>query len=252
MVATPPGRPPPTSGATARPAAIYDPDRAAAADAADRGRRARRRRRRARPTSTTSSSTASAPRTMLARALRHRDRRSAPSWRSAASTSRGDSHSNYLKTAHSLASTFYMDYLDLLADDPRLGGRRLAPDLRDARRPPRRAVPARRGATTILQFGSWWVGTHDSAVADENHPHGFSEFDMLLPAPHHRCARCSHLLPDPTAALAARLGQRAVPAGPAAGRGDQGDRRGATGRSTSSPTSWCRTTPTSSPRTAAA
>ena len=44
-----------------------------------------------------------------------------------------DSHSNYLKTGHSLASTFYMDYLDFLSTDPRDRRQQLAPDLCDAR-----------------------------------------------------------------------------------------------------------------------
>ena len=31
----------------------------------------------------------------------------------------------------------------------------------------------------FLQFGSWWFGTRDNPVADENHSFGFSEFNML-------------------------------------------------------------------------
>lgn len=90
----------------------------------------------------------------------------------------GDSYSNYLKTGHSLASTFYMDYLDILSDDPRVEGANWHPifemlgDHRVAR-----FLDAR--GYEILQFGSWWVGTYRNAVADENHPYGFSEFDML-------------------------------------------------------------------------
>jgi hypothetical protein len=88
------------------------------------------------------------------------------------------SNSNYLRTGHSLASTFYMDYLDLLVDD-----RRLAPDgwqaihkmLEDHR--VARFLKAR--GYDFIQFGSWWIGTFDNPVADENHPHGFSEFNML-------------------------------------------------------------------------
>ena len=88
------------------------------------------------------------------------------------------SNSNYLKTGHSLASTFYMDYLDLLADDPRLAPSnwhviyRMLEDHRVAR-----FLKAR--GYDFIQFGSWWVGTFDNPAADENHPHGFSEFNML-------------------------------------------------------------------------
>ena len=31
----------------------------------------------------------------------------------------------------------------------------------------------------FIQFGSWWAGTYKNAVADENRPHGFSEFGMI-------------------------------------------------------------------------
>jgi hypothetical protein len=89
-----------------------------------------------------------------------------------------NSNSNYQKTGHSLASTFYMDYLDLLAGDPRL-----APDswhpiyqmLDDHR--VARFLKAR--GYDFVQFGSWWVGTFDNPAASENRPHGFSEFNML-------------------------------------------------------------------------
>lgn len=88
-----------------------------------------------------------------------------------------DSHSNYLKTGQSLASTFYLDYLDPLADDPRIEGRSWHPifamldDHRVAR------LLQERGYR-FLQFGSWWKGTHENARADENRPYGFSEFNM--------------------------------------------------------------------------
>jgi hypothetical protein len=89
-----------------------------------------------------------------------------------------DSYSNYLRTGHSLASTFYMDYLDFLAEDPRVPPSSWHPIFRmlDDHRVGR--FLKSRGYR-IVQFGSWWVGTFDSAVADENHPHGFSEFNML-------------------------------------------------------------------------
>lgn len=88
-----------------------------------------------------------------------------------------NSHSNYLKTGHSLASTFYMDYLGLL-DDERVAPNNWHPihKMLDDHRVSR-FLKAR--GYDFLQFGSWWVGTYDNPVADENHPHGFSEFNML-------------------------------------------------------------------------
>ncbi|MGF1622949.1 MAG: hypothetical protein ACFCUR_20355 [Rhodomicrobiaceae bacterium] len=89
-----------------------------------------------------------------------------------------ESNSNYQKTGHSLASTFYMDYLDLLADDDRLAPKGWHPiyamldDHRVARFLKNRGYD-------FIQFGSWWGGTFHNPLADENHPHGFSEFNML-------------------------------------------------------------------------
>jgi hypothetical protein len=88
-----------------------------------------------------------------------------------------DSRANYLKTGHSLASTFYMDYLDLLADAPTLDGANWHPifamldDHRVAR-----FLQAR--GYEVVQFGAWWTGTQSSAAADVNRPHGLSEFAM--------------------------------------------------------------------------
>jgi hypothetical protein len=88
------------------------------------------------------------------------------------------SHANYHRTAHSLASTFYMDYLDLLADAPEIAGDNWQPvhamlgDHRAAR-----FLKAR--GYDFFQFGSWWTGTFRNPVADVNRPHGFSEFTML-------------------------------------------------------------------------
>ena len=88
------------------------------------------------------------------------------------------SNSNYLKTGHSLASTFYMDYLDLLEEDGRVKGSNWRPIykmLSDHR--VGRFLKSR--SYEMIQFGSWWAGTYHSAIADENRPHGFSEFEML-------------------------------------------------------------------------
>ena len=89
-----------------------------------------------------------------------------------------DSYSNYLKTGPSLASTFYMDYLDGLADDPRVEGTDWHPifEMLEDHRVGR--LLSGLGYERV-QFGSWWVGTHRNPFADENRSHGFSEFGML-------------------------------------------------------------------------
>jgi Sulfatase len=105
-----------------------------------------------------------------------------------------DSFSNYIKTGHSLASTFYMDYLTFLQEDPRVEAANWHPifDMLDDHRVGR-FLRAR--GYEFHQFGSWWGGTYHNPTADVNRPHGFSEFNMmylrrsiLLPI--------FHLLPD--------------------------------------------------------
>lgn len=89
-----------------------------------------------------------------------------------------DSFSNYHRTAFSLGSSFYMDYLTLFEDQPDLAGNNWQPihrmlgDHRVAR-----FLKAR--GYDFFQFGSWWMGTFANPVADVNRPHGFSEFNML-------------------------------------------------------------------------
>ena len=89
-----------------------------------------------------------------------------------------ESHSNYLKTAPSLASTFHMDYLDEVAADARVAPDSWHPmfEMLDDHRVGRFL---RMRGYRLIQFGSWWAGTFDSDIADENHPLGFSEFGML-------------------------------------------------------------------------
>ena len=89
-----------------------------------------------------------------------------------------DSHSNYLKTGPSIASTFYMDYIDFLAGDPRIEGDNWHP-LFEMLGDHRAARFLRARGYDFVQYGSWWAGTHENPVADENHPLGFSEFNML-------------------------------------------------------------------------
>lgn len=89
-----------------------------------------------------------------------------------------DSYSNYLKTGHSLASTFAMDYLTPLAEDPRVQGSNWHPIFKmlDDHRVGRFL---RDRGYEHYQYGSWWVGTYDNPVADANRPFGFSEFNMM-------------------------------------------------------------------------
>lgn len=88
------------------------------------------------------------------------------------------SNSNYQKTGHSIASTLYMDYLDELAGDPHVKDANWRPiyKMLDDHRVGRFLTSQ---GYRFAQFGSWWVGTYDSPLADENRPHGFSEFGML-------------------------------------------------------------------------
>ncbi len=88
------------------------------------------------------------------------------------------SNSNYQKTGPSLASTFYMDYLDLLGDDERVKGSNWHPiyKMLDDHRAAR---ILKSYGYDFVQFGAWWVGTYHNPVADENRPHGFSEFEMI-------------------------------------------------------------------------
>lgn len=89
-----------------------------------------------------------------------------------------NAHANYHRTAYSLASTFYMDYLDVLANAPGIPPNNWQPvhkmlgDHRVAR-----FLKAR--GYDHIQYGSWWTGTYRNPVADLNRPHGFSEFNML-------------------------------------------------------------------------
>lgn len=88
------------------------------------------------------------------------------------------SHANYLKTAHSLASTFQMDYLDFLADEE--GSRssdwqpiyRLLGEHRVGRL--LKSVGYR-----YVQIGSWWRPTQASSFADVNPSFGFREFTSI-------------------------------------------------------------------------
>lgn len=159
------------------------------------------------------------------------------------------SHANYHRTAHSLASTFYMDYLDLFAGAPGLAGDNWQPvhamlgDHRAAR-----FLRAR--GYDFFQFGSWWTGTFHNRVADVNRPHGFGEFTMLY-LRRTILRPIFHALPDRP--LTMRLAGTTASASVSRPRSRRSRRSAsATGRPMSSPTSSCRTGPTTSRPTGAA
>ena len=87
-----------------------------------------------------------------------------------------NSRANYLKTAHSLASTFHMDYLDFLAEDPRSRIGDWHP-IYDMLREHRVGRFLKSRGYNFIQIGSWWGPTQYSPSADENHSFGFSEFN---------------------------------------------------------------------------
>jgi hypothetical protein len=89
-----------------------------------------------------------------------------------------DSHSNYPKTAPSLASTFHMDYLDFLVDDP-LARRNEWHPLYDMLEEHRVGAVLKAHGYRIVQVGAWWGPTQSNSAADENHSFGFREFTWL-------------------------------------------------------------------------
>lgn len=99
----------------------------------------------------------------------------------------GDSRANYLKTAHSLASTFHMDYLDFLRQDPRSRAGSWHP-IYDMVKDHRVGRFLKSRGYEFIQVGAWWAPTQDSPLADENYNFGFTEFDnrylekTILPA----------------------------------------------------------------------
>ncbi len=88
-----------------------------------------------------------------------------------------DSHSNYLKTAHSLASTFNMDYLDVLKEDRRSKIGDWHP-IYDMVKDHRVGRFLKSNGYEFIQVGAWWGPTHYNASAHENYSFGFSEFEF--------------------------------------------------------------------------
>jgi hypothetical protein len=88
------------------------------------------------------------------------------------------SHSNYLKTATSLASSLSLDYINFLSAKREgygtgwqpiynmLGKHRVGEFLKNI-------------GYTYIQIGSWWNATRYNAFADENYSFGFSEFNWV-------------------------------------------------------------------------
>jgi hypothetical protein len=87
-----------------------------------------------------------------------------------------DSHANYLKTAHSLASTFNMGYLDFLREDPRAEINDWHP-IFDMLKDHRVGRFLKSNEYDFIQIGSWWGPTQYNPFADENYSYGFSEFE---------------------------------------------------------------------------
>ena len=87
-----------------------------------------------------------------------------------------DSRANYLKTAHSLASTFHMGFLDFLAEHPRskLGDWHLIYDMLENHRVGRFLKSI---GYEFVQVGSWWGPTQSNPDADETYSFGFGEFE---------------------------------------------------------------------------
>ncbi|WP_159715994.1 sulfatase-like hydrolase/transferase [Geminicoccus flavidas] len=88
------------------------------------------------------------------------------------------SHANYLKTGHSLASTFQMDYLDFLADEEGRHSSDWQPIvgmLRDHRV----ARFLKTAGYRYAQIGAWWGPTQVNDYAEFNPRFGFTEFTAM-------------------------------------------------------------------------
>jgi hypothetical protein len=90
-----------------------------------------------------------------------------------------ESHSNYSKTAPSLASTFHMDYLDFLADEPLAQRNEWHPIYDMVKGEHRVGRFLKKRGYHFIQIGSWWALTQDSTLADESYSFGLSEFGLI-------------------------------------------------------------------------
>ena len=89
------------------------------------------------------------------------------------------SHSNYLKTATSLASSLSMDYINFLSEKKDEYGLSWQPVYTMLGTHPVGEFLKSRGYTYV-QIGSWWRPTQYNAFADENYSFGFSEFNWIF------------------------------------------------------------------------
>lgn len=90
-----------------------------------------------------------------------------------------ESHSNYLKTAPSLASSLNMDYIGYLAADERAKRNDWHPiyDLLEGEHRVGRFV--KEAGYRFINIGGWWNPTQYNTLADETYNFGFSEFGWL-------------------------------------------------------------------------
>jgi hypothetical protein len=87
-----------------------------------------------------------------------------------------NSRANYLMTAHSLASTFHMGYLDFLTEHPRSRVGDWHP-IYDMLKDHRVGRFLKSRGYKFVQIGGWWGQTRYNPYADENHSFGFTEFN---------------------------------------------------------------------------
>jgi hypothetical protein len=89
------------------------------------------------------------------------------------------SHSNYPKTAPSLASSLHMDYLDFLRDDP-LARRNEWHPIYNMLQEHEVGTFLKSKGYRFIQVGGWWAPIQNNPAADENYDFGFSEFGWLF------------------------------------------------------------------------
>ena len=89
-----------------------------------------------------------------------------------------DSHANYLKTGHSLASTFQMNYLRMPEDEKARKSSDWAPIHRMLRNHQVGNLFKAAGYKYV-QIGSWWAPTQVNPGADVNPQFGFGEFSTI-------------------------------------------------------------------------
>ena len=89
-----------------------------------------------------------------------------------------ESHSNYLKTATSLASSLSMNYINFLSDKKEEYGNSWEP-IYDMLGRHRVGQFLKNKGYTYIQVGSWWRPTQYNPFADESYSFGLSEFNWI-------------------------------------------------------------------------